>query len=220
MQNLLKLCTRGDYVIKLLSKYKIIFVLILLSVTGLLLMNQQSNQETIQIIDQVDSASVVSQEESIKDGTQLMDEEVSVPIYLCGAVINPGVYYIEKTAILKDVLEIAGGLIDEADLNQLNLAEPIYAHQKIYIPKIGEQIDKMLSSYENEERTQKSSLININRANESELITLPGIGEVKAQQIILYREQSGFFTSKESIKNVPGIGDKVYEGLQELITIE
>lgn len=220
MQNLLKLCTRGDYVIKLLNKYKVIFVLILLSVTGILIMIQKNNQQTLQIIEQPDSCIEGSEQITFEEEIGSAEEPLLIPIYLCGAVNNPGVYYIETTAILKDVLERAGGLQSEADLNQLNLAEPIYAHQKIYIPKIGEEIDKISNSYENEERVQKSSLININKANVSELIALPGIGDVKAQQIVLYREQNGFFTSKELIKNVPGIGDKLYDGLQELITIE
>ena len=61
--------------------------------------------------------------------------------------------------------------------------------------------------------------ININTASKSELISLPGIGEVKAQAIIDYREKYGAFYSTEEIMNVKGIGEKTYANLKDLICI-
>lgn len=214
MQNLLKLCTRGDCVVKLLNKYKLIVILILLSITSLLLIKQSSPKESLQIIKQgsIDTISKVDMQQ---------DKEVPlVPVYICGAVYKPGVYEVEETAILNDILLLSGGLTKEADLNQINLAQAIRSNEKIYIPKVGEEIDKMPNSYENEGRAKTYTLINVNKANSIELMTLPGIGEVRAEQIVQYREQHGPFLSIEDIMNVPGVGNKIYEGLQGFITIE
>lgn len=65
----------------------------------------------------------------------------------------------------------------------------------------------------------KQGAININTASKSELISLPGIGEVKAQAIIDYREKYGAFYSTEEIMNVKGIGEKTYANLKDLICI-
>lgn len=65
----------------------------------------------------------------------------------------------------------------------------------------------------------EKTLINLNTASKGELITLPGIGEVKAQAIIDYREKYGSFYSTEEIMNVNGIGEKTYAQLKDLICI-
>jgi len=67
--------------------------------------------------------------------------------------------------------------------------------------------------------TEASELININTASLEELDTLPGIGEVKAQAIIDYREANGFFSSIGEIVNVSGIGAVTYENIKDLITV-
>lgn len=224
MQNLLKLCTRGDCVVKLLNKYKLIVILILLSITSLLLIKQSSPKESLQIIKQgsIDTISKVDmqQDKDKEEALSAIKEVPLVPVYICGAVYKPGVYEVEETAILNDILLLSGGLTKEADLNQINLAQAIRSNEKIYIPKVGEEIDKMPNSYENEERAKTYTLINVNKANSIELMTLPGIGEVRAEQIVQYREQHGPFLSIEDIMNVPGVGNKIYEGLQGFITIE
>ena len=224
MQNMLKLCTRGDCVVKLLNKYKLIVILILLSITSLLLIKQRSPKESLQIIKQ-SSTDSLSKMDALEDKNKeehlnVSEKALLVPVYICGAVYKPGVYEVEETAILNDILLLSGGLTKEADLNQINLAQAIRSNEKIYIPKIGEEIDKMPNSYENEERAKTSTLINVNQADQIELMTLPGIGEVRAEQIVQYREQHGPFLAIEDIMNVSGVGNKIYEGLQGFITIE
>lgn len=163
--------------------------------------------------------------------------ESLVPIYICGEVENPGVYYVKTTAIVNEVIQLSGGFTASANQTAINLASPIVANEKIVIPKIGEEIDKLMDSYDNIGRYEASSQtksdgqtnkeqalatsgsININVAGKEQLMTLPGIGEVKAAAIIAYREEVGGFSSKEELKNVSGIGDKTYEKLETLITI-
>ena len=166
-------------------------------------------------------------------------QPITVPIHVCGAVAVPGVYYLENTAIVQDVITLCGGFTPEADQSALNLARPIKAYEKIYIPKVGEEIDKSADSYDNKEadivmqqgsastsQTQISdnvraqeALININTASISELTTLSGIGEAKAKAIIAYRETVARFGSIEEIKNVSGIGEKTFEKIKACITV-
>lgn len=160
-----------------------------------------------------------------------------VPIYICGEVLQPGVYEVANTAIINDVVEKAGGLTREADLTAINLASPIQPNEKIIIPKEGQEIDKLEDSYENRERNETlpsaqqimassapasnetlSELININTATKEQLMTLNGIGAVKAEAIIAYRQEKGRFDSIDEIMQISGIGDKTFEKIKQFIT--
>ena len=72
---------------------------------------------------------------------------------------------------------------------------------------------------EEENSPEVSDLIDINHANKEELCQLTGIGEVLAQRIIDYRTEYGSFAQPEDLKNVKGIGEKVFERLKEEITL-
>ena len=168
------------------------------------------------------------------------EEVCEVPIYICGAIQKPGVYYVSKDAIINDVIIKGGGLTQEADATAINLACPIQAHEKIIIPKQGEKIDKFDDSYENRERiemlpssqlipqpsekadivknSENSELININIATKEELMTLSGIGEVKAEAIIVYRQENGEFKSIDEMKQISGIGEKTFDKIKQFIT--
>ena len=85
--------------------------------------------------------------------------------------------------------------------------------ETIIIPDLVEKHDEVVSSNNN------LSKININKASFEELKTLPKIGNVKANAILLYRETNGNFKSIDEIKNVKGIGDTLFESIKEYITI-
>ena len=139
--------------------------------------------------------------------TQTETTEVINYIYVDvkGEVENPGVYRVSDKCRVFQVLEIAGGLTNDSDTSNVNLASKIVDEQVIRIPKKNE------SSY--------TGLININTATASELDSLPGIGYSTATNIIDYRSANGFFKAKEEIKLVNGIGDVVYDQIKDLITI-
>ena len=92
------------------------------------------------------------------------------------------------------------------------------------IPKIGENVEvhSNYTSVDSNEiiQDEKSNLVNINKATIQELDILPGIGEAIANKIINYREENGQFKSIDEIKNINGIGDKKYEELKSLISVE
>ena len=121
---------------------------------------------------------------------------------------NPGVYQLESGDRVNDAIIMAGGLTDDACTKNLNKARKLSDGEKIYIP----------SEDEIEISSNSSGLININTASADELMLLPGIGQVYAQRIIDYRSSKSF-SSIEEITNIDGIGEKTFNKLKDLITI-
>jgi competence protein ComEA len=155
-----------------------------------------------------------------KEMPMLYEEALSIPIeeiplFICGEVLRPGVYYVPVHTLIYEVVEKAGGFTKEANTHSVNLAREVVSNERIYIPSIAEKNGQEIGFSEEGE-----PLVNINTASLSVLQTLPGIGETRAKQIVSYRQQKGFFGTKEDLKNVSGIGEKIYESLKELITIE
>lgn len=189
-------------------------------------------KEVIQPIDVLDERYSIDQEKVTEPVEIVEVEEVKVeevPVYICGEVRVPGVYYVSAYAIINEVVEKSGGFTDTADQTAINLASPIVANEKIIVPKIGEEIDKLADSYDNRERIESSSvslqtsesqsmLINLNTATKEQLMTLNGIGEVKAMAILAYRQEKGIFNSIDEIKNISGIGEKTFEKIRQFIT--
>jgi len=137
-------------------------------------------------------------------------EEAKVYIYvdMDGAVVNPGVYGLIEGSRVIDAINMAGGLTEKAFTQNLNKARKLVDGEKIFINEEGEAADVFIDD----------KLININTASEDSLMSLPGIGEVYAKRIIEYRNAKRF-NSIEEIKNIQGIGDKTFDKLKDLITI-
>lgn len=146
-------------------------------------------------------------------------------VYISGEVKNSGVYDIKDGDRLDDLVKRAGGFTEKADINAINLALRLEDQMKIYIPNIDENQNinadnTNLAMGEVTSTNPKSSgqKININLASKDELMTLPNIGEKRAQAILDYRQENKF-TKIEDIKNVSGIGDKYFEAMKDLITV-
>lgn len=131
--------------------------------------------------------------------------EGMIVIDVQGAVNNPGLYEVKRGAFLYEIIEIAGGLRADADINSFNAVEVIDSSISIRILSL--------------KSGEFSSLININVANISELIKLPGIGEAKANAIIEYRTSIGRFKNVEDLKKVNGIGESLYNQIKSYITV-
>ncbi|MBR5181725.1 MAG: ComEA family DNA-binding protein, partial [Clostridiales bacterium] len=157
-----------------------------------------------------------------------------VRVYICGEVINPGIYEAPKGVILNDIIEDAGGLTDEASVNNINFVYQITCNMSIYIPSKAETANGFSGGdiirqdgvyvWGNQQGgsadsgSTSISIVNINTATVDELKTLPGIGEVTAQAIVDYRAKNPFKT-KEDIKNVTGIGDSKYNRIKDYISV-
>lgn len=154
--------------------------------------------------------------EGIKEDTEEESEPKEIIVHISGQVNNPGIVKLEVGARVIDAVNLAGGLKNEADLDKINLAKKLEDEEKIYIPALGEEGDVDFS--DSQSTAEGNGKVNINTCTKDELLSLPGIGEVLADRIIDYREQTPF-KNIEDIMNVSGIGEKKFESIKEMIII-
>jgi len=135
-----------------------------------------------------------------------------------GAVLKPGVHNVPSDSRLQDALIAAGGLSSDADRDwvtkNLNLAIKVTDGAKIYIPKVGEEIES-IKGIKSIKGGDAEDIININSASEHELDSLPGVGPVTAQKIINGRQ----YSSIDELLSKKIVGSKVFEQIKEKITL-
>ena len=148
--------------------------------------------------------------------------ESSIFIYICGAVSAPGVYELPAGSRIYEAVEAAGGLNGDADVRTLNQArlltdgEQITVYTEAEIQETGGGIPENGGGDGTE---SDDGLVNINTADAGTLMTLPGIGESRAEAIIAYREEAGAFKTPQEICNVTGIKEKLYARIENLIKV-
>lgn len=143
-----------------------------------------------------------------------------------GEVLKPGVYQTDCTKKINEIIILAGGLTDNADTSQINLAKTIkdemviviYSKDTLKEECICKNDDTIKSTLNEETDVTTNKLININIATLEELKEIPGIGESKASAIINYRLNNGPFQNLEELINIKGIGEKLYEQIKIYLT--
>lgn len=158
------------------------------------------------------------------------DMEDIIVVHITGAIKSPGVVKLRQGARIEDAIEKAGGLNENADISNVNLAYVLEDGVKITIPEDGknEQVTDIVSSSVGNEvilnfdsnEAGKNKKVNINKASQSELENLSGVGPSLASKIIDYRNNNGKFSNIEDIKNVSGIGDNKFEAIKDYICIK
>lgn len=160
-------------------------------------------------------------EKKNSDNKPDLPEKIMVDVK--GQIKQPGVYQADTSERVIDVISRAGGLTDKADQGMVNFAEHVEDEMIIYIPAKGEEGFSVPTSAGGNPAasngSQKESKVNINKADETELQNLPGVGPAKAAAIVEYRNTSGPFKTVDDLKNISGIGDKTFEKLKDLIGI-
>ena len=146
-------------------------------------------------------------------------QETVIFVDIKGEVKNPGVYQMKAGDRVKDALEAAGGLTEEADSQKVNLAKRLEDQMVIVVSKVGEEAEEIPAGETRKEAT-KEGKVNINTATVEELKTLKGVGEKKAEAIIEYRKKNGSFQTKEDLMKVRGIGKKLFDSFQERIVTQ
>ena len=174
------------------------------------------------------------------------EEEDYYQVDIKGEVINPGIYTVKEGSRVIDVIRLAGDLTEVADTSVLNLSKKVKDEMVIIVYSYDEVVN-FTATKEKEEIEQEACLsqngiqndacikdstddtssssvvisgkVSLNTATLDELMTLPGIGESKAQAIIEYREEVGAFQNIEELKEVSGIGDAIFDQIKENITI-
>ena len=157
----------------------------------------------------IDSTAIVRAERKTEWNTE-QTKETEIYVHVCGCVKKPGVYSLHFGARTQEAINAAGGFSEKANQTAWNLAEVLQDGMQIYVEQ---------SSQKDLSASQRKDTVNINRASKEDLVTLPGIGESRADAIIARREEKGTFTSIEEIKDVAGIGDGIFNRIKDLITV-
>lgn len=205
-------------------------LVVIIGIISFLLVNQKP------IIKKV----TVKAKENVKEANEIKE---TVKVDIKGAVNNPGVYELDKNSRVIDALNVAGGMIDTADTSSINLSKTltdemtiiIYTKKQIEeykeknkkieyvyieVPTCPDNVnDACIESKKTNSTNSENGLVSINTATKEQLMTVSGIGESKANDIINYREQNGLFKSIEDIQNVKGIGSSLFEKIKNSITI-
>lgn len=159
-----------------------------------------------------------------------------------GAVLNPGVYHLTDNSYVYQAIEAAGGLLETANTNLLNLSKHltdsmvviVYTNEEVEALHTNEKEiqyieveipctcpdtmnDACINDYSTSNMTDIK--ISLNKATLDELLQISGIGESKAKAILTYREENGEFKSIEDLKNVSGIGEALFEKIKDQITV-
>ena len=184
---------------------------LILIIGGLFYFNQNKTEDYSGAI-----FSNISNETNNKDekAENRHDEKIFVDVK--GAVKHPGVFETTKDKRVKDLIEEAGGLLDDADTSTLNLSQKVKDQMVIYVLKHGEK-PKQIS--DGGSSSSNTDVININTANKEQLMKISGVGKTKAEAIISYREKNGDFKKKEDITKVHGIGKATFEKIKDKIEV-
>lgn len=163
------------------------------------------------------------QEHGKKAAEDVSEEETAqVVVFVCGAVVHPGVYELSQESRIRDALEAAGGMTEEAAYDYLNQAAAVKDGERIYVPR-PEEVESGEMPSDGESGAKKNEAdagkVNLNTASKEELMTLPGIGAAKAQSIVRYREEHGRFERIEDIMEIEGIKSGVFQKIQDEITV-
>ncbi len=138
-------------------------------------------------------------------------EKEKIYVSIKGEINNPGVYLVDEDILIKDLINLAGGLTESADPSNINYNQTLVLGSVVFIPS------EITDDYRPIDFD--SELININTASLEELQTLKGIGEILGQRIIDYRNEFGDFNTIEEIQFVSGIKTTVYEQIKDFITV-
>jgi competence protein ComEA len=135
-------------------------------------------------------------------------------VHVAGEVQKPGIYQLPVGSRVNDAVLAAGGLAANADQSQINLAGIVRDGQQIFIPDVNG-----VTKASTVTASDRSGLLDLNKANKEELMTLPGIGATRAEDILQYRQDHSGFKTIDEIKNVKGIGETMFNQIKPFITV-
>lgn len=222
-----------------MKKFVIFIVVVVSLILGFVFMNKSNDvaHASVSVDDKNTSKEIVN-----KKSDNVEKKKTRIKVDIKGSVVTPGVYEVDSNSRVIDIINIAGGMLEDADTDSINLSKKvqdesviiIYSHEdmennkKSYEEKIeycqkdnnDACVDEVVT-FDNNSGTKESEsgVININNASVEDLMKLSGIGESKAKNIIEYRDANGGFKDINDIKNVKGIGDSIFDKIKDHITI-
>lgn len=175
---------------------------------------------------EIEKSDDLSVESSITENSVIEQESSrSFPVYICGQVNHPGIYEVDQSVYLYELIDMAGGLTDQAAVTHIDMVYRITKEESIYIPSAEEVSSDSdigtirISSKEESGISEKNEKVNINTADEEQLSSLSGIGVKTAKKIIDFREENGPFLTTEDLMKVPGIGESKYAAIRDSICV-
>ena len=163
------------------------------------------------------------------DDHKIKEASPQMMVHVDGAVKTPGLYALQMVnPRVNDAIQIAGGLTEDANSQDINLASPVEDGQKIYIPRKGEEAppeilqpdqNKVTSNKQTNKQSDKKTVVDINRATVEEFTKLKGVGEGLAKRIVADRQKNGPFKTTEDLMRVSGIGQKKFDQLKDNIRV-
>ena len=191
-----------------LTKFEIIIIILILGLGALFLTEDNLSLDNVPKIESLGGNEDYKDDKKDKNESENESDfdEGEIEVHIDGRVKNPGVYKIKKGTRLKDLIDEAGGLLDDAKTSNLNLARKLKDEEKITIKSY---LDK----------DEEDSKININTASKDMLTSIPGVGSKMADKIIKYRQEHPFNTI-EDLLNITGIGKKKFEEIKLYITTD
>jgi len=162
-----------------------------------------------------------------------------VVVQAAGAVAKPGVYVLDPGSRVDDLVEAAGGVTEQADVDRVNLAAPVADGERVWVPSRGEETVPEVVAGSGGGGTGgggagaaveaagggggttpgPSSPVDLNSATAEQLDGLPGVGPTTAAAILAYRDEHGRFGSVEELLDVRGIGEAKLEQLRPLVRV-
>lgn len=209
------------------KKVKIIIAFISIPIIIFLIYYINTKNDEIIISSNIIEENEVNEENEENEKKETKEEIENIIVHVSGCVNKEGIVELPINSRVIDAINYAGGVKENADLSEINLASILEDGIKIYIPSLQEKTenafnennDLNISSKINENISSNSTQkININTATQEQLDTLPGIGQSTALKIIEYRKENGKFKKIEDIKQVKGIGEAKFNKLKDLIT--
>ncbi len=142
-------------------------------------------------------------------------------VHVLGAVEKPGLYVLAIDARIVDALAAAGGTTEEADLAAINLARIVTDGEQVVVPVVGATVPEPGSGTApgSGSTAPGDDRIDLNSADQAALETLPRIGPALAERIISWRDENGRFQTVDDLLAVPGIGEKLLEGLRDGVRV-
>ena len=155
-----------------------------------------------------DEAEVLVMEEAQVESEIVEEVPKMIFVYVCGAVVNEGVYELPEGSRGYEAIKMAGGFTDVAVTTAVNQAALLQDEMTLYVPNYSEYT---------ETQGAEDGKVNLNLASKEELMTLPGVGASKAESIISYREEHNGFKSIEEIMEITGIKEGLFNKVKDYI---
>ena len=206
-------------------KKTVIFLFLILCMTAVNT-GCQKKQETDFILENpkehTDNEKQTEGNKDIKEGKSDSEIEKSTEnifVYVCGAVQKPGVYEFLPGQRICDAIAAAGGLSEQAAGDSLNQAEVLSDGQMLRVLTTEEAAAATVQPGQETAESSRDGRVDINTADASALMSLPGIGQSKADAIIAYRNEHGAFKAPEELMNISGIKEGVYQKIKDSIKV-